>query len=540
VNPDLLLTNGVLWGRPQHSALAVKSDRIVAIGSDAELRQHAGPATRVIDARGRSVLPAFQDAHVHPLRGGLVMMRCNLHEASGQAALGAAITRYARANPNEPWIVGSGWEEAGPTGWIEKRFLDAIVPDRPVFLMSAGLHDAWLNSLALRLCGIDADTPNPPDGQIGRFEDGEPSGLLHEGAVRLAEQVAPEVSDAEHDVAMLKAQSHLHRLGITSWQDAWVSPVELATYQRLAGRGELTARVTAALWWDRLSGEEQIERLVAQRESSYLGRLKATSVKIMVDGTTGNFSASVLEPYLDEQGRPTCNCGMDFVEPALLATVVTRLDALGFQVHFHAIGEAAVRHALDAVEAARRTNGWSDLRHHIAHVCLVHPADIPRFAALDVTVNMQPYWAADTPDMVRESRFLGHPRSTWWYRFQTLRASGARLAGGSDWPVSTADPLRETHVAVNRVLPDTSGESYLPAERLPLGSALEAFLSGAAYVNHLDDATGDLTIGKLADIVVLDRDLAAAEPREVGDAKVLLTVLGGDAVHEDPGLETAS
>jgi hypothetical protein len=538
VRADLLLTNAMLWERPRSSAVAIADGRITAVGSAADLKELAGPKTRVIDARGRSVMPAFQDAHIHPLPAGLAMMRCTLEPGSGPDAMRAAIASYAARNKSESWILGLGWEEDFAADWLNRQFLDAIVPDRPVFLMSAGLHDAWINSAALRVAGINAGHPDPPDGRIGLDADGEPSGLLHEGAVRLIEAAAPAAPDAVNDVAMLNAQSHLHRLGITAWQDAWTTLEVLGTYQRLAQRGELTARVTAALWWDRLSGEEQIEGFIESREKSFIGSLKATSIKIMVDGTTGNFSAAVIDPYFGEDGLPTCNCGMNFVEPERLTSAVTKLDAAGFQVHFHAIGEGAVRNALDAVEVARRTNGWSDLRHHIAHVCLVHPDDIGRFAALDVTANLQPYWAAASPDMVRESRFLGQPRSTWWYPFESIRSGGGRLAGGSDWPVSTADPFQEMHVAVNRVMPgDDADQPFLGTERISVVAAIRAFTSGAAYVNHLDDQTGGITVGKLADLIMLDRDILGADPTALSDAKVLLTLLGGSAVHEAADLD---
>jgi predicted amidohydrolase YtcJ len=534
---DLLIVNATLWGRRSSSALAVNSGRVVAIGSDDDLRDFAGSKTRVIDARRRSVLPSFQDAHIHPLQGGLALTRFNLHGVTGPVAVRAAIESYALAHPTEPWIIGFGWEEDIAERWIDKAFLDAVVPDRPVFLMSAGLHDAWVNSAALRAATIDGNHPDPSYGRIGKYDDGQPNGLLHEGAVRLIEEVAPRAGDSVDDLAMLGAQAHLHRLGITAWQDAWTTPDVLEVYQRLASRGLLTARVTTALWWDRLAGEEQIESFIANREGARNSGINASTIKIMVDGTTGNFTASMLEPYLTADGVPTCNCGMSFVAPEKLASAVVRLDAAGFQVHFHAIGEGAVRSALDAVEAARRANGWSDLRHHISHVCLVHPADIARFAALDVAANIQPYWATNSVDMVRESRFLGEVRSTWWYPFESIRAGGARLAGGSDWPVSTADPFDEIHVAVNRALPGTTDDSFLPHERLSLVAAVEAFTSGAAYANHLDDRSGNITVGKLADLTVIDRDILACDPSEIADASVILTLLGGDAVYEDDTLD---
>ena len=534
---DWLLTGAAVWDRPGCTTLAVAGGRIVAIGAGDERKDLIGPTTRVVDLGGRSVLPAFQDAHIHALAGGTSLARCQLTGLLGPAELGAAIAAYADQHPSEDWILGLGWEEDLGAEWLDKRFLDAIVPDRPVFLMSAGLHDAWLNSVALQLAGIDSDLPDPPDGRIARFDNGEPRGLLHEGAVGLADRVAPLMSEADNDAAMLDAQAHLHRLGITAWQDARVEAEELAVYQRLARRGELTARVTAGLWWDRHRGEEQIDEFIVSRQESAIGTLRATSVKIMVDGTTANFTASMLEPYLGEDGVPTCNCGMNFVEPAALTSAVTQLDAAGFQVHMHAIGEGAVRNALDALDVARRTNGWSDRRHHIAHVCLVHPADLGRFAALDVSANIQPFWAAASPDILLEGRYLGDPRSSWWYQFESIRAAGGRLVGGSDWPVSTADPFSEIHVAVNRTLPGDSMETFMPDERLSVTAAVRAFTAGSAYVNHRDHQSGDLTVGKLADLIVLDRDLLSSDPRELADTKVLLTLLGGEPVHESPELE---
>jgi predicted amidohydrolase YtcJ len=537
---DWLLTGAAVWDRPAASAVAVAAGRIVAVGAGDQLRELVGPATRVVDVGGRSVLPSFQDAHIHALAGGISMSRCELTGLLGPDQLRAAITEYAERHPEQEWILGLGWEEDLRSPWLDKRFLDAIVADRPVFLMSAGLHDAWLNSTALAMAGIDADHPDPPDGRIGRYEDGEPRGLLHEGAVRLAERVAPTVSEGGKDAALLDAQAHLHRLGIAAWQDARVEASELAVYQRLATRGDLTARVTAGLWWNRHLGEEQIDGFIASRQESVIGSLKATSVKIMVDGTTANFTASTLEPYLGEDGVPSCNCGLDFVDRDVLMSAVTKLDAAGFQVHMHAIGERAVRNALDAVEAARRANGWSDLRHHIAHVCLTHPDDLGRFAALDVSANIQPFWAAASPDILLERRYLGDPRSSWWYQFESIRAAGGRLAGGSDWPVSTADPFSEIHVAVNRALPGQTMESFMPHERLSITDSVRAFTSGTAYVNHLDHLTGDITVGKLADLIVLDRDLLASDPMELSDTNVLLTLVGGSAVHTDPLLEVAS
>jgi predicted amidohydrolase YtcJ len=247
----------------------------------------------------------------------------------------------------------------------------------------------------------------------------------------------------------------------------------------------------------------------------------------------------MLEPYLDRGGRSTGNRGISFVDPELLKGYVTRLDAAGFQVHFHALGDRAVREALDAIGAARRVNGPSDGRHHIAHLQVVDPAEYARFRQLDVTANIQPYWACNDPQMLELTLpFLPAERGALQYPFRSLQAAGARLAGGSDWTVSTPNVLAEIEVAVNRISPETrAAEPLLPAEALDLDTALAAFTRGSAWVNHLDQETGSIEAGKLADLVVLDRDISRMDPRRLGDARVLLTLIEGLAVHEDPGLE---
>ena len=348
-------------------------------------------------------------------------------------------------------------------------------------------------------------------------------GTLHEGAISL---VAALVPPPPHDLVrrgLLRGQAYLHSLGITAWQDAIVEvdPAEgegaFGAYVAAARSGDLTARVVGALWWDRHRGLEQIDDLVALRERAGTGRFRATSVKIMLDGVCENFTAAVLEPYLDAAGLPTANRGISFVDPELLKDAVSRLDALGFQVHFHAIGERAVREALDAVEAARTANGMSDTRPHVAHIQVVHPDDLPRFRRLRAVATAQPLWAAHERQMDDLTiPFLGEPRWTWQYPFASLVRHGATLAMGSDWSVSTPDPLQEIHVAVNRRMPPAyihhvdRADAFLPEERLDLATSIAAFTMGSAYVNHLDIDTGSIEVGKHADLAVLDRNVFAA------------------------------
>jgi hypothetical protein len=545
---NLVFVNGAVrtmdGRRPLASAVAVRDGRIAAVGADDDVRELIGPSTDVLDLRGRMLLPAFQDAHVHPPSGGLEMLRCNLSDAFSLPEYEAIVARYATEHTDEPWILGGGWSmDVFPGGNPAKSVLDRLVPDRPVFLPSRDGHSAWVNSAALRIAGVTASTPDPADGVIVRGPDGEPWGTLHEGAMALVEDHAPEPTTEDWVAGLRVAQAYLHSLGITAWQDAIVglrtSYRTLDAYVRLASSGELTARVVGALWWDRRRGQEQIDDLLDARERAHVGRFAPTSVKIMQDGVIENFTAGVLEPYLDADGAPTGNRGKSFVDPELLKSHVTRLDAEGFQVHVHAIGERAVREALDAFEAARAANGPNDLRHHIAHIQVVHPRDVPRFRELGVVANGQPLWAQNEGQMLRLTvPFLGPERATWQYPFGSLLRSGARLAFGSDWSVSSPNPLEEMHVAVNRAGfegytyggPGASAEPFLPDEAIDLEAALAAFTSGSAYVNHLDDVTGSIEVGKDADLVVLDRDLFAHPADEIAGARVQLTLARGERV----------
>ncbi len=541
---DLAFVNGAVYtvdaARRWAQAVAVADGRISMVGTDAEVRELVDPRTEVIDLKGKMLVPGFQDAHCHPPPAGVDMLQCDLHDANGVDEYLRIIRGYAERHPDREWIVGGGWSmDSFPGGTPTKAMLDEIVPDRIVFLPNRDGHGAWVNSRALEVAGIDRDTPDPSDGRIERDAEGEPSGTLHEGAMQPLDDLAPEITRQEWEEGLLTAQFYLHGLGITAWQDAIVggSYDSLDAYLAVAGRGELTARVIGALWWERSRGLEQIEDLVAARERGRAGRFEATTVKIMQDGVCENFTAAVLEPYLGADGEPTDNRGISFVDPELLKEAVTRLDALGFQVHFHALAERAVRESLDAIEAARRANGPNDLRHHLAHIQVVHPDDIPRFRELGAVANAQPLWAAHESQMDDLTiPFLGEPRWTWQYPFGSLVRAGAVLAMGSDWSVSSPDPLEEIHVAVNRVMPPDyphkveRRDVFLPDERIDLGTAIAGFTMGSAYVNHLDEVTGSIEVGKYADLAVIDRNLFAHPADEIADASVLLTLVEGERV----------
>lgn len=540
---DTVFTGGSVFHPGSASSVradvAVVDGRIAAVAAPGELRHLSSAATEVVDLTGQLLIPGFQDAHVHPVMGGMAMLQCELHGTTSAQECLDIVAAYAASHPDEAWIVGGGWSmEFFPGGTPTRSALDSVVSDRPVYLTNRDGHGTWVNTKALELAGVDASTPDPADGRIEREADGTPAGTLHEGADALVERLLPETGADELLAGLLKGQELLLSLGITSWQDVAVGGLfggadTLATYLDAAATGALKARVIGALWWQRDRGAEQIPELLERRAHGRHGRFRATSVKIMQDGVVENFTAGMLEPYLDGSGDSTDNAGLSFVDPTELSEHVTRLDAEGFQVHFHALGDRAVREALDAIEAARTANGQTDGRHHLAHLQVVHPEDIPRFAKLGAVANIQPLWAAHEPQIDQLTiPFLGDRRASWQYPFGDLLRSGARVAAGSDWSVSSPDPLQGIHVAVNRVAPGTDNEPLYAHNRLTLAEAMTAYTAGSAYVNHRDDVTGRLEVGQLADITVLDRDPFAAPPGEIADTRVVTTYIEGEAVYE--------
>ncbi|MEK6719832.1 MAG: amidohydrolase [Chloroflexota bacterium] len=543
---DLIVTGGRVDtrdpGRPTAEAVAARDGRFVAVGAAREVDALRGPSTRVVDLRGGMAVPGFGDAHVHPIHGGLAMIRCELHSDTYEQSLDGylgIIAAYAAANPDQAWIRGGGWSMGDfPNGTPRREDLDRIVPDRPVFLPNRDGHSAWVNTLALEVAGVTNETADPYDGRIERDPDGTATGSLHDGAMDLVEEHIPPDTADELIEGLRAGQRYMHERGLTAWQDAIVGPTEEVAYRALGNSGELTARVVGALWWDRYRGLEQIDELVERRARGPAGRYRPTSVKIMQDGVLETFTGAMIEPYLGRDGRPTTNRGPSMVDPAVLNEAVTRLDRAGFQVHFHAIGDRAVRECLDAVEAARRASGPSDNRHHIAHIQVIHPADIARFARLDVVANAQPLWAIHEVQLDELTiPYLGPARSAWQYPFASLLRAGARLAMGSDWSVSTPNPLIEMEHAVTRVAWLWRGkkEPFLPEERLTLEQALAGFTTGTAFVNHTENETGSIEVGKLADLAILDRDLFAPDVGPIGDARVLATIVGGEFVYEADG-----
>jgi predicted amidohydrolase YtcJ len=548
VPADLLFTGGPVFtgtGSPLHRhAVAVTGGRISAIVPDTEADELVDEHTRVVQLDGALLSPGFQDAHIHPVGAGVELLQCNLTEATDAADTVARVRAYADANPDDPWILGGGWSmDHYPGGAPVRSLLDEVVPDRPVLLLSRDHHSTWANSAAIRLAGIDASTPDPADGRIERESDGSPAGTFHEGAGDLFDGVRPPVDPDLAYAGLLRAQRELLALGITGWQDAMVGgsiggvPDPIDAYRRALAEDELVVHVVGAQWWERSRGIEQVDEMTARREAvAALGRedrLSLGTTKIMVDGVAENQTAAMLTPYRDVHGHDTHNHGLSFVDPALLQGYVTALDAAGFQVHFHALGDRAVREALDALDTARAANGATDGRHHLAHLQVVEETETARFAELGAVANIQALWATHE-DQIDELTlpFLQDGAEARQYPFGDLVRHGARLAAGSDWPVSSADPMDAIHIAVTRVAPGIDAEPLGGAhQRLDLATAMAAYTSGSAYVNHRDHDTGHVREGYLANLVVLDPDPFSVPADEIHRSTVVSTWVEGEPVH---------
>lgn len=514
------------------AAVGVRDGRVHAIGELSRVRDRTGPVTEV-DANGGLLAPGFVDAHCHPLTGGVDLLGCDLSDCGSPDEVLAAIADHVRddSGADEDWVLGGGWavDLFGPDGPTAAD-LDRVVGDRPTFLSSSDRHDAWASSAALRLAGVDADTPDPEDGWLVRDADGRPTGVMREGAMELVWRHVT-LSDSRKREALLRAQDFMLSHGIVGWQDALLGgyaalydPTE--TYLELLAEGLLHARVRGALWWDRRRGVEQVADLVTTRNRLREGGLDAGSVKLMVDGISETFTAAVTEPWLDVHDCPCGDRGLAFLDADQLAEAVVALDRAGLWAHFHAIGDRAVTLALDAVEAARRTNGFNTQAHQVAHLQLVRPQDRARFAHLGVTANLEGIWAhTRTPAVLDVWDHLDEERRQWHYPFADLVASGVAVAGGSDWPVNTPDPLAAIHVLVNRNLEGDPSDRLVPDQALSVTDAFRAYTQGAARVNQ--QHSGTVQVGVPADLVLLDRDPFDGPAEEIKDARVVATWVDG-------------
>lgn len=550
---DILITNATVFTGnaliPGLTSLAVSGGRIVGIGDTPTVRRLLGASPEIVDVHGALVTPGFLDCHVHPMQAGLERLSCDLTDStSAQSALDM-VADYAHSHPDEEWIVGGGWHmQHFPGGMPAAELLDSIAPGRKIYLVNADHHGAWVSSAGMAAAGIDRDTPNPSDGIIDRNPDGTPHGTFQEGAMEIFQPLLPEPDLDQRVAALVEAQEYYHSLGIVGWQDAIVGEYAGSTdstdaYLAAVDRGVLNHIVTAALWLRRditlNTMEEAISGYLAQRarfgdrsaeHPQY--RLRATSIKIMMDGVPESQTAALKQPYLDPCGHPTENSGTTHFTQDVLLAILPRLACAGFQLHFHAIGDRAISNAIDVIEAARSAGANPGLNHHIAHLQQMDLADIPRFVASGAIANIQALWAANSQQM-RELNLpiFGEDRYRIQYPFGSLARAGARLAMGSDWPVSTPDPWQAIHVAVNRREPGDVSEPPLgPSEALDLATCVSAYTMGSSAVFQ-DDTLGRIAVGAPAHIAIADRNPFEHPAEDIWLTKNRMTLLGGEVVY---------
>ena len=539
--PDLILRGGSIHTmdaqRSRVEAIAVRDGRIVATGASADLARLAGAGTRLVELGGRFVMPAFHDLHVHPISAGVELGQCNLNDLDTAEATLGAIRACVDAHASRAWLVGGGWAlPSFPPGRPRKEDLDTITGDRPAALSSADGHSLWVNSAALAAAGITRATKDPDAGRIDRDRRGEPTGLLRESATALVTRLVPSPTPEEYDAGLVRALGEMNKVGIVSFVEASARLPIVEAYRAVARQGKLTARAHLSLYADPDRDESQVDDFVKIRQQTNEAGLTVGAVKIFIDGVIEAATASLLEPYRPLAGEPVPAHprGLPNFTDDRLKALVRRLDREGFQVHMHAIGDRAIRQGLDAIADAARTNGPRDRRPHIAHIQMFHPDDVPRFRELGVVANIQPLWAySDGYIRTLTEPRLGPERSQWLYPFGALHRSGATLAGGSDWSVTSVNPLHAIQVAVTRRALDARSDAprWLPEQVLDLPTVLAAYTSGGAFVGFEDKDSGSLEVGKLADLIVLDRNLFEIPVEQIHATRVLWTLLEGREVY---------
>jgi predicted amidohydrolase YtcJ len=530
---ELVLRNGAVYtvdaARSWATAVAVRGGRIVYVGTDSLPRGLVGPRTEIVDLAGRMVLPGFQDAHVHPISSGIDLGECDISAATTAAEAADSIRAYAAAHPDLPWIRGAGWQlPLFAAGNPSKELLDRLVPDRPALLWAADGHSAWVNSRALAIAKITRDTPDPAGGRIERDRrTGEPSGTLRESAANLVERMLPARTAAEQAQGLERAQRLAGSFGITTVFSALTDEGELRAFADADRAGRLHLRVVAALSASG-NGDSMLARLRDWRDRYATPHLRPVAVKLFQDGVIEARTAAILAPYLDRRG----DAGTPRRDQATLDPLVAALDRDGFQIHVHAIGDRAIRMTLDALAHARAVNGAWDSRHGIAHLELIDSADIPRFRALGVVANFEPLWANGDEYLTRMTEpALGPARSRWLYPIASVVRSGAVVSGGSDWSVSSLNPLDAIEVGITHRQPgDTVTPPWHPAERVDLPTMIALYTINAAWAHHQERETGSIETGKLADLIVLDRNLFEIPPSRIHEVKVERTLLEGRTV----------
>jgi predicted amidohydrolase YtcJ len=561
---DLVLLNATVrtmdGAQPATQAVAVSGNRIAAVGTTAEVRRLAGPRTQVMDARRRLVLPGFNDAHVHFLLGGFSLSSVNLRDARSPEEFVRRITAFARKTPRGRWVLGGDWDhERWPgTPLPTKEMVDAQTPDHPVFVHRLDVHMALANSRALRLAGVTRRTKSPPGGLIVRDARGEPTGLLKDAAMTLVERVIPPRSLAEKLEAARAATRHAARLGVTSVQDMLAND-DVGVFEALLERGELLTRIyacrTITEW------QKQAEDLRHRRAGVPLAlacperakppcratasglaapvaggtptlrcdMLRLGGVKGFADGSLGSATALFFEPYTDDPENGGLLFSEMLPEGAMLRRVLGA-DRAGLQVLIHAIGDAANWRILELYRRVAERNGPRDRRFRIEHAQHLRASEVPRFAAQQVIASVQPYHAIG--DGCWCAARLGRDRARLTYAFRSLLDAGATLAFGSDWTVAPLNPLAGIYAAVTRrTLDGRHPRGWIPEQKISVEEAVRAYTTGSASAEFAEHAKGTITPGKLADLVMLDRDIFQIDPAAIAGAKVVLTLVDGKVVH---------
>ena len=528
---DLIVSNARIWTvnaqQPEAEALAIIGERIVAVGSDKQIATWRGPSTKVIDARGKRVLPGFNDAHLHFVQAGLQLDQVQLTDARSPEELGARIAAQARKQREGEWVLGGDWDEQNwnPPRLPTRELIDAATPSTPVFVNRHDGHEALANSQALKLAGITAQTKAPPGGEIVRDARGEPTGVLKDAAMDLVDKVVPQPTPEQRRTAAKRALAHAASLGVTSVQHMNPERGDVAAYAWLAERGELTARIYNAPM--ETSWEDQARIGLRRAFGSTFLRLGA--VKGYADGSLGSATAWFFEPFLDAAGNGLVSAEMQDLK-AFRARLIGA-DAAGLQLCIHAIGDQAISSVLDTFSEIEKTNGARERRWRIEHLQHVAPKDFERLERLSVVASMQPYHAID--DGQWAERRIGPERAKTTYAFRTLLDRGVRLAFGTDWSVAPLNPLLGLFAAVTReTLDGKHPGGWVPEQKITLAEAVEAYTLGSAFAEFQEKDKGTLAPGKLADLVVLSADIFRIDPHALRDAKVDLTMVGGKIVFQ--------
>ncbi len=526
-NVTMAVVNARVWtgdsARPWADAIAVSGDTIAAVGSSAEIRKLAGAGARIIDAHGAMVTPGFIDAHVHFLDGGFALSSVQLRDAKTPAEFVRRIAAYAAGLPKGAWVLGGDWDHTLWGGELPRReWIDSITPDHPVWVARLDGHMGLANSAALTAAGVTRATADVDGGTIVRDANGEPTGVFKDNAMGLVTKAIPDAPPEVDDRALEAAMTYVAEQGVTqvdhmgTWHD-------LAVFERARTAGRLRVRISAAV---PLATWERLRDTIAARGRGdawlHIGGLKG-----FVDGSLGSHTAAMLQPFTDAPK----DTGLLVNTPEDLYAWTSGADKAGLQVICHAIGDRAIRLQLDIYQRVEQEDGPRDRRFRIEHAQHLAPADIPRFAQLGVIASMQPYHAID--DGRWAESVIGHERSKTTYAFRSLLDAGARLAFGSDWDVAPPTPIEGIYAAVTRrTLDGKHPGGWIPEQRITVEEALRAYTTGAAYASFDEQRKGSLARGKLADFVIIDRDLTKIPPEQIRDAKVVMTVVGGAVVYE--------